>query len=129
MQIKNWLLSFLKYEPVALSWGLNGGIALVLAFAFHLGKDQEAAAATIVTALAALWSAFQARPVSVSVVTGILATIAGALAAFHFHVPADATALVDAALSVLLPLLIRANVVPVAALNMGKSHRPARPQA
>jgi hypothetical protein len=47
------LRGLLAYEPAAVSWALNGGVALICAYAFGLTATEEAAVTTIVTALAA----------------------------------------------------------------------------
>jgi hypothetical protein len=118
-----YLRSLLKYEPAVLAWALNGGFALVVVFLLHFTKTEEAAAATIVTALAAAYTAIKARPsiepvsAIVPVVTGALATAVTAAAAFGFHPSAEVTAAVVAVVSAVLRLVLRLNITPVATLK------------
>lgn len=102
-----WLRGFAAYEPALAGWLVNGGLAVTLAFAFHLTRVEEGAVATIVTAAVGLYVAFRARPVSVAVVTGFFATVATALAAFHFRVSPDALAMADAIAAFVIPLIFR----------------------
>lgn len=108
------LKALLAYEPAALAWAINGGVATVLAFLVHLDQPQIAAVTTITTALSALYTAIRARPVSVSILTGSLAVIATASASFGLHLPPDVIAAGVTALSAILGLVFRANVTPVA---------------
>lgn len=111
------LRSLLAYEPAAISWALNGGVALVCAYAFGLSSTQEAAVTTIVTALAAIWTGARARPVAVPAIVGALTTAVTAAAAFGLHVSPDVMALGSSAVSAALALLFRQNLTPVATLR------------
>jgi hypothetical protein len=104
-------------EPAVLAWALNGGVAVVLAFALHFTKTEEAAVATIVTALAAAYAAARTRPVAVSAVVGALVTGVTAASAFGLHLSASEMGAGEAIVSGLLALLFRANVTPKAALK------------
>jgi predicted lipid-binding transport protein (Tim44 family) len=105
------------YEPAVLAWATNGGVAALAAFVLHLSGTQTAAVTIITTALAAAVTAYQARPVNVSVMVGSLATIATAGAAFGLHLPAQAIATGTAVLSVVLGLVFRANLTPTATVR------------
>jgi hypothetical protein len=111
------LKDLLAYEPAVLAWAVNGGVAATLAFVFNLGPDQTAAVTTVTTALAALVTAIKARPVSVSLVTGGLVTIAEAASAFGLHLPAAVLAAVTAVASALLGLMFRQNLTPAVKLS------------
>jgi hypothetical protein len=130
-----YLKSLLKFEPAVVAWALNGGIVLVLAYLLHFTKTQEAAAATIVTALAAAYTAIKARPFAVAALTGALMTAVTAATAFGFHPSAQVIAAVSAVLSSILPLVLRANLTPLATLKRMQAataraslgHRPLPP--
>lgn len=111
------LKSLWAYEPAALSWAVNGGVALVCAYVFGLSGTQEAAVATIVTALAAISTAVQARPVVIPAIVGALATAVTAAAAFGLHVSPDMIALGSSVVSGLLALLFRQSLTPVATIR------------
>jgi len=120
-----YLRSLLKYEPAVLAWALNGGIALVLAFVLHFTKTQEAAAATIVTAMAGAYTAIKARPFAVAALTGALMTAVTAAAAFGFHPTAQVIGAVSAVVSGILPLVLRSNLTPLATIKrMQAATRP-----
>lgn len=105
------------YEPAALSWCVNGGVALICAYAFGLSGTQEAAVTTIVTALAAIATAVQARPVVIPAIVGALTTALTAAAAFGLHVSPDVLAAGSSIVSAVLALLLRQNVTPVATIR------------
>jgi hypothetical protein len=58
-------------------------------YTLHFTKTQEAAAATIVTALAGAYTAIKARSFAVAALTGALITAVTAAAAFGFHPSAE----------------------------------------
>lgn len=104
-------------EPAALSWAVNGGIALVCAYAFGLSHAEEAAVATIVTALAAIATAVQARPVVIPAVVGALTTALTAAGAFGLHVSPETISVGSAVVSAVLALLFRQNLTPAATIR------------
>lgn len=106
------LKALLAYEPAALAWAVNGGLAAVLVFLFHLDGTQAAAVTTITTALAAAFTADKARPVAVSVLVGSAATIAIACAAFGLNLTPQLIATGVAVLSAVLGLVFRQNLTP-----------------
>ena len=102
----------LAAEPAVAAWAANGGLALILGYVAHLSSVQEAAVTTIATALAAVFTAFRARPVAVSVLTGAIATAVTASAAFGLHLPAEVIAASVSLLSAVLGLVFRQNLTP-----------------
>lgn len=108
------LRKLLAYEPAALAWSVNGGLALLLAFVFHATKTEQAAATTILTAAAAAVTAWKAVPAKVSVVLGALTTAVTAAGAFGFHPSAQLLATLAAAGSAVLPWVMRVNLTPKA---------------
>jgi len=106
------LKALLAYEPAALAWAVNGGLAAALVFLFHLDGTQAAAVTTITTALAAAFTAVKARPVAVSVLVGSAATIATACAAFGLNLTPQVIATGVAVLSAVLGLVFRQNLTP-----------------
>lgn len=107
------LKGLVQYEPAVLAWAINGGIAALVAFVFHVTPDQTAAVTVITTALSAVYTAIMARPVSVSILTGSVATIATASAAFGLHLGTDVIATIVAVLSSVLSLYFRQNLSSV----------------
>lgn len=112
-----WLKNLWAFEPAALAWAVNGGLAALLGVALHLGPTPVAAVATVTTALSTVVTAVKARPVNVSVLVGSLATIATACAAFGLHLPAPVIATGTAVLSAVLGLVFRANLTPAARVS------------
>jgi hypothetical protein len=117
MNLLSKLRELLAYEPAVVAWAVNGGIATVLAFLLNLDGTQTATVTTITTALAAIVTAVKARPVAVSVVTGALATIAEAAAAFGLNLPPTVVGAITAVASAVLGLLFRQNLTPAASLR------------
>lgn len=111
------LRALLAYEPAAVSWALNGGIAIVFAYLLGFTKTEEAAAATIVTGLAAIYTAFRARPVAVPLVVGALTTVVTAAGAFGLHASPQVISVALSVVSGVLALLFRQNLTPAAALK------------
>ena len=108
------LKGLLAYEPAVLAWGINGGVAAIVAFLTPLSPGAVAAITTITTALAAIYTAYHARPIVVSAITGAVATILTAVAAFGLHLDADTIGTVVTALGAVLGLMFRANLTPKA---------------
>lgn len=111
-RLANWAKGLLVYEPAVLAWATGGGLAALLGWVLHFGRTQQAAAAVILTALAAIVTALLAHPPRVSVITGALATIGAAVGAFGYHPTAHAIATAQLAASLLLALLLRPNLTP-----------------
>lgn len=109
------LKNLLAYEPAALAWSVNGGLAMILSYLVHLSPTQVAAVTTITMALSTIYTAARARPVAVSVLVGGLSTIAVAGGAFGLHLTADQIGTGVTVLSAILGLVFRQNLTPVAA--------------
>lgn len=109
-----YVKALLAEEPAVTAWLLSGGLAMLVAYVFHWGHTEQAAAATVVTALAALYSALMARPAHIQVAVGILGTLITAAATFGLHVSAHAESAVLAGASIVLAFLFRQNIEPVA---------------
>lgn len=112
-----YLRHLLSEEPAVVAWVTNGGLAMLVAYVFHFGHTWQAAAATIIAALATGLSALLARPTHIQVVIGALATILTAAATFGFHMSAHTEAIILSAASVVLAFLFRQNLSPVASLR------------
>lgn len=106
------LKDLLAYEPAALAWVINGGLATILSYLVHLSPVQLAAVTTITMALSTVYTAARSKPVAVSVLVGGLATVATASAAFGLHLSADEIGTGVTVLSALLGLVFRANLTP-----------------
>jgi len=119
------LRHFLATEPAVTAWALSGGLALLVAYAFHWDHTRQAAAATAVTAAAAAYSALRARPAHIQAVMGALVTVVTAAGTFGFHPSPRAEALILAAASAALAWLYRANLTPAATVKRQKA-RAAR---
>lgn len=108
------LKGLLAYEPAALAWAVNGGIATLLAYVVHLSPGQLAAVTTITMALSTIYTATRAKPPSVSLLLGGLSTIAVAAGAFGLHLTADQISTGVTVLSAILGLAFRASLTPTA---------------
>lgn len=117
MTIWKRLAGLLTYEPAVAAWAAAGGLAVLLGSVAHLSTVQEAAVTTIATALAALYTAVQTRPVAVSALVGALATGITAAAGFGLHVSPTWIGVGTAVLSAVLSVLLRPNITPAARLR------------
>lgn len=123
-----YIRSLLSEEPAVVAWLISGGLAMLVAYVFHWDHAHQAAAATIVTALAALYSALMARPARIQLAVGILATLITAAATFGAHVSAHTEAVILSVASIALAFLFRQNITPVALARkraMAKARRSA----
>lgn len=109
------LASWIRAEPVLIAWTMNGGLAALFAFVFHLSTPVTAAIVTLTTACASVFTALRTKPVPVSALAGTLTTIATACEAFGLHLPANWVAAGVASLSTVLGLILRSHLTPVAA--------------
>jgi hypothetical protein len=110
------LKQILSYEPAVAAWCISGGLAALLAFAFHVSGTQEAAITVICAGLATVYTAVMTRPVAVPLIVGSLATIATACGAFGLHLGANEIATGATILSGILALILRQNLTPSASL-------------
>lgn len=111
------LKTLLAYEPAVASWASAGGLALLLAYLFHLTSTEEAAVTTIAAALATVYTAVRARPSDVPAIIGALTTLTGAATAFGFHPPPHVTGAVAALVALMLSVMLRSNLTPAAELK------------
>lgn len=109
-------MSSFKFEPAAILYAVNAGVALLVAFGLNLTHDQVAAVTTVATAVLTIATAVMTRPVVVSTVTAAVGSLLTAAAAFGLHLSADQVGAVVTALSITLALLLRQNVSPAPAL-------------
>jgi hypothetical protein len=116
-----YVASVITGEPAVIAWFLNGGAAMLAAYVFHLSGTGEAALATIVTAAVTIYTALSARPAAVPVAVGALATILTAAGAFGLHLSGQSTAMVTTVVSIVLALLFRVNLTPVATLRKART--------
>lgn len=105
------------YEPAVYLYALNAGVALLVAYGLPMSHTQVAAVTTIATAILTIVTALMTRPVNVSALTAAVGTGLAAAAAFGLHLSADQVGTAVAALSIVLALILRANVTPAPALR------------
>lgn len=104
------------YEPAVLLYALNSAVALVVAYGLNLSSGQVGAVTAIATAVLAGTAAVLTRPVTVSAVTGALATVLASFAAFGLHLTGQQISATVTAVSIVLALLLRQAVSPAPAL-------------
>lgn len=104
------------YEPTAIMYAINAGVALLVSFGLGLTHDQVGAITVVATAVLTITTAVMTRPIVVSTVTAAVGSLLTAAAAFGLHLTADQVGSVVTALSIVLALLLRQNVSPAPAL-------------
>lgn len=107
-----WLRAAIASEPVLVAWLLNGGLVVIAAYLLHFTHTQEAAAATILTALTVIWTSLRTVPVNVTAITGALATVLTAIAAFGYSLSAGTISAIVTAAGLVLSLLLRSHLTP-----------------
>lgn len=107
------------YEPAMILYSINSLIALLVSFGLDLTQVQVAAASTIATGVLAAITAILTRPFIVSVLTGAVTTVLTAGVAFGLHLSGDQIGTAVTMLSVVLALVLRANVSPAGAVQPG----------
>lgn len=117
VSLKAKLQHWLAFEPAAITWAVNGGVASVVAFLLPLfgvpvSPVALASITTITTAASAAYVALKARPVVVSIATGSLATILTAVAGFGLHLDPHLIATAVDVTGTVLGLLFRQNLTP-----------------
>lgn len=113
-KILAWFKALLAEEPAIAAFLTSGGVALLGAYVFHWDHTVQAAVATTVTALAAIYSALRARPAHIQVAVGALAALITAAATFGLHLSAHTESIALALASIVLGFLFRQNITPVA---------------
>lgn len=109
------------YEPAVLLAGLNAAVALLVSFGLPLSSTQANAITVIATAGIGIWIALLTKPVAPTAVATLVGTALTALGAFHAHLSDTQVSSVVAVVSIVLGLLLRANVSPAPALARGAS--------
>jgi hypothetical protein len=104
-------------ESAVIMWGLQALVTAWVAFGFRASPAQTAATTTIGAAIVTIITAFAARPVSVPVITGAVATAATASAAFGLHLSAAQIGAGVPVLSLVLSLVLRQAVTPLVTLR------------
>jgi hypothetical protein len=113
-----------RFEPAVIAYVVNAAVALLVAYGLPATEAQVDAVTVITTALAAAVTAAMTRPVVVSALTGALATIMSALAAFNWDFTADQIGRTVAFVSIVLALLLRQNLTPVPPVAVKAGPRP-----
>lgn len=111
------LAALIAAEPAVFMGALNAVVTALVAFGLHASPGQTAAVTTIAAGIAAIVTAFAARPVSVPVIAGAASTIATAAGAFGLHLTSAQIGAAVPVLSVLLSLLLRQAVMPLVTLK------------
>lgn len=99
-------------EPAVIAYVVNGGVALLVVYGLPMSQGQVEAVTVTTTAIAAAVTAVMTRPIVVSTLTGALATVMTALAAFRIEFSAEQIGQTVAFVSLVLALLLRQNVSP-----------------
>jgi hypothetical protein len=121
------LWNVLLTEPSVLVYAASALVTAWVAFGFRASPGQTAAVATIAAALVTIITAFMARPVSVPVITGAVATIATAAAAFGLHLSAAEIGAGVPVLSLVLSLVLRQAVTPLVTVRAHGQHEAYLP--
>jgi hypothetical protein len=103
------------YEPAIWLYGINSGVALLVAYGLPLSQTQVAAVTVIATAFLTVLTAALTRPVDVSALTAAVGTGLAAAAAFGLNLSADQIGTTVAVGSIVLALVLRSNVSPAPA--------------
>lgn len=111
------------YEPAVWLYSINAAVALLVSYGFPLGTAQVAAISTIATAVLTVATTLLTRPVQVSALTAAVGTGLAAAASFGLHLSGDQIGTTVAALSIVLALVLRANVSPAAASKVTPLYR------
>lgn len=77
------------YEPAAIMYAINAGVALLVSFGIGLTHDQVGAITTIATVILTVATAVMTRPIVVSTITAAVGSLLTAAAAFGLHLTAD----------------------------------------
>jgi hypothetical protein len=112
VSIRNFLL-LLQSEPAVILLGVNAAVAIATTWGYHLSSQTTGCILVATTAALSALTAILARPASAAVIKGTLLSLLVAVEAFHFHISQPAIAGTAATLSILLGLLLRANLTPV----------------
>jgi hypothetical protein len=114
------LISACKTEPAVLMYAASAALTALVAFGVHATPAQAGAITTITAGVITVVTAVAGRPVVVPAVTGAVATIASAAAAFGLHLTAAQIGTALPAATMILALVLRQAITPVATLNAAK---------
>jgi hypothetical protein len=118
------LLKLIRTEPAVFMGALNALVTAWVAFGFRASPGQTAAVTTTGVAIVAIVTAFATRPVSVPVLTGSVATIATAAAAFGLHLSSAQIGAGVPVLALVLSLVLRQAVTPLATVRQAQPQVP-----
>jgi hypothetical protein len=105
-------LAWIKADSALILYAVQAVLAVIVAFGISPSPGWTAAVVTITAALITIATGILTRPVRVSVITGAVATILTAAAAFGLHLSSAQTGAGVTALSVVLALVLRQNISP-----------------
>ena len=105
-----------RAEPAVIAYVVNAAVVLLVSYGLPLSDGQVNAVTVITTALAAAVTAVMTRPIVVSTLTGTLAAVMTALAAFKLDFTDEQIGQTVAFASIVLALLLRQNVSPAPAV-------------
>lgn len=108
MKFVRWVAA----DAPLLLYGFNVLLTAFVAFPVGASQTVTAAVTTIAAALITIVSAFATRPVRIPVVTGGVATILTAGAAFGLKLPAETIGAFIPALAFVLALVMREHITP-----------------
>lgn len=117
MSLIRKIVSLIANESAVVMYGLNALVTAWVAFGFRATPGQTAAVTTIGAAIVTIVTAFATRPVSVPVITGAVATIATAAAAFGLHLSSAQIGAGVPVLALVLSLVLRQAVIPLVTLK------------
>jgi hypothetical protein len=106
-------VTILGQEPAVILFMVNALVALLVAFGLGLSQVQVAAISTIASAIVSIVVTLMTRPIVVSALTGAVTTLMTAVAGFGLEFTADQIGATVTVLSLVLGLVLRANVTPV----------------
>lgn len=115
-QLKRFAV-WVSSESAVILWGLQALVTAWAAFGLRASPTQVASVTTIGAAAVTIVTAFAARPVSVPVITGSVATVAAASAAFGLHLTSAQIGAGVPVLSLVLSLVLRQAVTPLVTLR------------
>lgn len=116
MSLWDKLVNVLKTEPNEVLYCLNALLAMLVAWGVQATPTQTGAILTIATAVITIITTAMTRPVQIALITGAATTVLTAAATFGFHLSTAQISTGVTVLSIVLALLLRQNVTPVANL-------------
>lgn len=118
-------VEFLKTQPSVAMWAVNAVVAFAASFGLGAGAGWTAGASAIASALITIITALAARPVSIPLVTGAVATaVEAAAAAGWVHVSAHQLGLGIPVLSIILALALHEAITPLVTIRRREAWQP-----